>query len=193
MTVQTITSNYSTNTYIICDEGLAVVIDPSGDADKIGRCIRENDCKLVAILLTHGHFDHIDALQKLAVTSGAPTYISKNDVAMLSDPHLNASWLVFENLSVAVDNVNLLDGGEELCFGKMRFKVLATPGHTSGSLCYLSERALFSGDTLFADGYGRTDLPNSAPEQYASSLLSINKLLKTCTLYPGHGRIIYKE
>ena len=62
MTVQTITSNYSTNTYVICDEGLAVVIDPSSDADRIDRYISENGCKLVAILLTHGHFDHIDAL-----------------------------------------------------------------------------------------------------------------------------------
>lgn len=193
MTVQTITSNYSTNTYVICDEGLAVVIDPSGDADKIDQYISKNGCKLVAILLTHGHFDHIDALQKLATQSGASTYISRNDAAMLSDPYLNASWLVFENLSVTIDNVHLLDGVEELCFGKMTFKALATPGHTLGSICYLLERALFSGDTLFADGYGRTDLPNSAPKQYASSLLSINKLLKSCTLYPGHGRIIYKE
>ena len=83
MTVQTITSNYSTNTYIICDEGLAVVIDPSGDADKIGRCIRENDCKLVAILLTHGHFDHIDALQKLAVTYPVSVCDIRNQLRIL--------------------------------------------------------------------------------------------------------------
>jgi glyoxylase-like metal-dependent hydrolase (beta-lactamase superfamily II) len=193
MTIQKISGKYSTNTYIVHENGLAIVIDPSGDADQIYQCATAQGSRPVAILLTHGHFDHIDALQDLMLKFDAKVYISRDDFPMLSDPHLNASWLVFENISVSVKDPILLNGGETLCFGSMKFEALATPGHTSGSLCYLSEDALFSGDTLFADGYGRTDLPNSSPEKYASSILFVNKLLKTHTLYPGHGRILNKE
>ncbi|MBQ9121452.1 MAG: MBL fold metallo-hydrolase [Clostridia bacterium] len=193
MSVQTIIGPFSTNTYIVCSKDTSVVIDPSGDGESIYRRATAEGRVLAAILLTHGHFDHMDALAGLVSLSGAPVYISSFDFPMLSDPYLNASWLVGRCISASVNDVRLLSGGERLVFSDLSFLVYATPGHSEGSLCYLWEDNLFSGDTVFADGYGRTDLAGAKPELYASSLASIRPLIKTKNLYPGHGRIIIRN
>ena len=191
--IQILVSHFSTNTYLVSQGTLTVVIDPSGDAAEIYRRATSDGKKLSAILLTHGHFDHIDALESLVHLSQAPVYVSTSDQPMLADPYLNASWLVGEQVSAKIASTHPLSGGEVLAFGELIFQVYATPGHTEGCLCFLCEDALFSGDTVFADGYGRVDLPGARPELYRASLASIKDLIRTKNLYPGHGRIIIKE
>ena len=192
--IKTLTGPYSTNTYLVCGKSTCVVIDPSGDADVIYRALLATEKAPAAILLTHGHFDHIDALEALTSRSDIPVYISAADASMLTDPYLNAGWLIGETISAGVKDLHTLSGGEIIAFDDMTIQVYATPGHTAGSLCYLIDDAFFTGDTVFADGYGRTDLPNARADLYAQSLMSIAPLLKTKNLYPGHGRkIILKE
>lgn len=187
---QVISPFFATNTYVVTDGTVSVVIDPSGDADKLFRLATQEGRHIAAILLTHGHFDHIDALEALCARSGAPVYISEEDRPLLEDPYLNVSeFVIGKRIYAKVDCVKTVTHGQILSFGDLAFQVYATPGHTRGSVCYLSEDILFSGDTVFANCYGRDDLPNSAPELYAESIASISDLLKTKNLYSGHGRI----
>ena len=193
ISIQRVVSAFSTNTYVVRKDTASLVIDPSGDAEKLYRLATEKDCRLVAILLTHGHFDHIDALEGLVRLSGAPVYVADEDRPMLTDPHLNASWLAMCRITADVDDVRTVTDGEELELFGIPVRVYATPGHTGGCVCYRIGNALFSGDTVFADGYGRTDLAGARPELYAASLRAIEELMRTNSLYPGHGRIIIKE
>lgn len=191
MNVTQVTSRFfATNTYIVTDDKISVVIDPSGDADALFRLATQEGRRIAAILLTHGHFDHIDALEELCALSDALVYVSAEDRPLLMDPYLNVSEFVTgKRIYARVDRVVTVSHGQTLTFGALTFEVYATPGHTRGSVCYLSEDILFSGDTVFANCYGRDDLPNSAPELYAASIASILDLLKTKNLYSGHGRI----
>lgn len=186
--IQTFVGPYTTNTYLLTGAECCVVIDPSGDGEALYRVATKAGKRIAAILLTHGHFDHIDALESLAHLSGAPVYVSIHDSSMLTDPYLNASWLVGQSVTAAVNDLRTLSGDETLIFDDIVIKVIAAPGHSAGCVCYLTENALFSGDTIFADGYGRTDLPNAVPDQYEKSLSIIAPMLRRTDLYPGHGR-----
>jgi glyoxylase-like metal-dependent hydrolase (beta-lactamase superfamily II) len=186
--IQTFVGPYTTNTYLLTGTECCVVIDPSGDGEALYRAATKAGKRIAAILLTHGHFDHIDALESLAHLSGAPVYVSIHDSSMLTDSYLNASWLVGQSVTAAVNDLRTLSGDETLTFDDIVIKVIAAPGHSAGCVCYLTENALFSGDTIFADGYGRTDLPNAVPDQYEKSLSIIAPMLRRTDLYPGHGR-----
>lgn len=177
------------NSYLVSDDtGHAVVIDP-WNADVIASRIREEHLNLAAILLTHGHFDHTYGQVKLKAEFFVPSCLHADDADMIGNPDKNASDLaasLFKNCSFGKADV-LLAGGEKLSFGDLTFRVIHTPGHTKGSVCYICGGSLFSGDTLFRGSAGRTDLYGGDPNAMKDSLAIISSLDDIGDVYPGHG------
>lgn len=177
------------NCYLTDDGHDAVLIDPSAEAADVTAFLQRNELTLRAILLTHGHFDHILSLDALRAPA-VPVCLHCADADFLGDPDKSCyrTLLGIDARHAPADI--LLSGGETLHFGGMRFTVLHTPGHTSGSVCYRTENALFSGDTIFAEGVGRTDLPGGSLTAQAETLAMLRTLLDgapSLTVYPGHG------
>lgn len=170
--------------YIVWDDASAscVVIDPGDEAERIRRACEGH--RIEAILLTHGHFDHIGAVRELA-KDGAEIVIHSADAPMLLDERLNASWLVGDHIT-APEATRTIAEGDVLHYAGVAFKVLHTPGHTPGCVCYQAGECLFTGDTLFHFGYGRTDLPGGSMQQLAASLRRLQPLARQCEVYPGH-------
>lgn len=165
-----------TNCYIIYNEAKsAVVIDPSDEAELAAARIGALGLNVKAILLTHGHFDHGGDAARIRDLTGAPVYLHPADRAL-------PSWLT-HGLTADED----LAEGDELDFDGLRFRVLHTPGHTPGSVCFLCGDKLFAGDTLFAGSCGRTDFPGGSWPQMLASLRRLANLEGAYTVYPGHG------
>ena len=146
------------------------------------------DTNLKYILLTHGHFDHIIGVKSVKEKYGAQVVISKEDEPMLNSAKL--SLAVFCNAPQNnVDADIIVKDGDEITLGKTKIKVMATPGHTSGSVCYIAENCIFSGDTLFYCSCGRTDFPSGSPEQMRSSLQKLKALDGDYKVYTGHNNL----
>ena len=177
------------NTYVVSDdEKRCIVIDPSVDNDGVTNYILKNGLSLQAVLLTHGHFDHMRGVDRLCKKLNAPLYVHQLDECMLNDSYLNGSELMGEEFVVAQPAIDL-SGGERLKLMEDEIEVIHTPFHTKGSVCYylINNKLLFSGDTLFKNSIGRDDLPNSDPRKASESLNKIRKLPKECKIFPGHG------
>ena len=176
------------NAYIVSAQGRddCVVVDPGDDYPKLKRMIGARP--VAAILLTHGHFDHILGAGALAAQTGAPAYIRAEDAEMLNDPELNGYSLMGED-EMPGPALNALPLGDSISAAGLNFQVLPTPGHSKGSTClYLpSEGVLFSGDTLFQAGYGRLDLYGGSSEAMVRSLRRLFELPEDTRVYPGHG------
>ncbi|MBO4217849.1 MAG: MBL fold metallo-hydrolase, partial [Clostridia bacterium] len=140
-----------------------------------------------SVLLTHGHFDHIVGLEELYGLTKADVYIHEGDLPMLSDVYLNLSTAISGREIKADVPVKTLSGGEALTFGEETFTVLHTPGHSPGSVCYVSGDTVFTGDTVFSVGYGRTDFPGSSFLQLRNSIRLLKSTICGKTIYPGHG------
>ena len=167
----------------------AVIIDPADAADYIAGQCRTLDVKPAAVLLTHGHFDHILAAPELKREFGIPVCAYEKEAGMLADPSLSLTE-GFSRNPVTVKPDVLLRDGEEFTLAGFTWKTIATPGHTSGSACYYveAEDVLVSGDTLFRDSYGRTDLPTGSAMELARSIHRRLFVLPDDTMvYPGHG------
>lgn len=159
-----------------CNEFSQKMIDMIGDTD------------LKYILLTHGHFDHIIGVKSVKEKYGAQVVISKEDEPMLNSSKL--SLAVFCNAPQNnVDADIIVKNGDEITLGETKIKVMATPGHTSGSVCYIAENCIFSGDTLFYCSCGRTDFPSGSPEQMMSSLQKLKALDGDYKVYTGHNNL----
>jgi len=184
------TPGFAENVYIYYDENslAGVVIDPGDEAAAITKIINENKINVEAILLTHGHIDHIAAVNEIRELTGACVCAYAEDEALLIDPKLNMSAVFFgKNISVKPD-VLLTDGERANGIGG-RLKTIWTPGHTRGSACFYDaeEGILFSGDTLFLDSIGRTDLPGGDYETLIDSIKSkLLTLPDETRVYPGH-------
>ncbi|MCI6289933.1 MAG: MBL fold metallo-hydrolase [Clostridiales bacterium] len=168
---------YAENAYCIDGE---LLIDPGDDLPTLARLAGG----IKAILLTHGHFDHMLAAEELQKRTGVPVYVHPLDAPMLSDASLSAYNP--EVSSLPQPGHIACTAYPESLFG---FRVLHTPGHTPGSVClyHEGEKVLFSGDTLFRAGFGRTDLAGGSMHQLLSSLRTLLALPRDVRVYPGHG------
>lgn len=172
-----------TNCYLVFDPGRidALVIDPGDNPERIFSAL--NGRTPAAVLLTHGHFDHTGALSAFA---GVPIYIHEADAPMLSDPHLSVGD-GNGDLRPRPAATHLLADGEQLHLAGLDIAVLHTPGHTPGGVTYQIGDALFTGDTLFAHGYGRTDLPGGDFSALRRSLRRLLHLAGDFRVFPGHS------
>ena len=169
---------YQTNCYLVWDESAdtCVVIDPGYQPETVLAEVKRLGKEIAAILLTHGHFDHVGAVRDLAAETGCPVYLHEADLSM--PPQMTAGPLYY---------TNTYDEGNFVELAGLSFKVLHTPGHTPGSVCYEAGEHLFTGDTMFEHGYGRTDLPGGDFSAIVQSLKRLMPLQQDHQIYPGHG------
>ncbi len=173
------------NNYLLIDNKEAVLIDCSEAKPEILKAL--DGINLKYILLTHGHFDHVLGVNEMREKTGAKVYIHQNDLPRMQET--SAIMQTFGVSGVEVPQANeYLKDGDVFGFGDFEIKVIQTPGHTQGCVCYLVEDKLFSGDTLFKDSVGRCDLPGGDFAKMSDSIKNILfKLDENITVYPGHG------
>lgn len=187
------TSPLHTNTYVVINEGRGFVVDPGDKAKEIANALIKRKAKLEAILLTHAHFDHMAAVSELKEIFDAR--LNNGEVAIILHKADTDKIHSYKNLGFALGvKVKpftpdiLISGGETLHIAGLDIKVIHTPGHTKGGVCYVLDDVIFSGDTLFTSSYGRTDLYDGDFDELKNSI--INKLFRLQGEYevlPGHG------
>lgn len=165
-----------TNCYVAeGPEGRCVILDPAGEAHKVLEHLGRKKLTAEAILLTHGHFDHVGAVMELVAELEIPVYLCPGDKALPAF------------LTRPVGPTTEVTEGMVLELAGLRIQVLHTPGHTPGSVCYQVEDVLFTGDTLFDGSCGRVDLPGGEPKEMLKSLKRLKDMDFCGTIYPGHG------
>ena len=170
--------SYQTNCYLVWGENCdsCVVIDPGFEPETVLLKAQQLGKKIEAILLTHGHFDHVGGVKEIAQATGCRVYICPEEQAM--PQQWTAGELYYTHTYCEGDIVELAG---------VSFRVLHTPGHTPGSVCLMAEDRIFSGDTLFQSSCGRTDLPGGSWSEITKSLKRLAALEADYTVYPGHG------
>lgn len=179
-----------TNCYFVTNEVTkqTIIIDPPEQAGRIREKLEDKGLAPVAILLTHGHFDHIMAASDLSEDYGIPVYAPEAEKALLEAPRLNLSESMGSSFAITPDI--FLHDMEQLTIAGFPVRVLLTPGHTAGSVCYhfYEDNVLVSGDTLFFESVGRTDLPSGNMEHLLESIRTKLMCLEdSVKVYPGHG------
>lgn len=173
------------NIYIIIEGDGAIIIDPGYEFDSLVDLIESRDLKLEKILLTHGHGDHIGSCEQLRAKYNTPVYAHEKERELLLDPNLNLSAAMYGDISIEADFY--VNEDSEVYFNDHKIEFIYTPGHTIGSQCIKIGQNLFTGDTLFRNSIGRTDLPTSSPEDMKNSLEKIKLLDDELIVYPGHN------
>ena len=189
---QYVVGQVQTNCYVLVNAETkeCLVIDPGAAAVQLAERIRRDGYKTVAVLLTHGHFDHAGAAEALAEDFGVKIYAHEAEKETLSDSRKNVSWMVGAEECYHADEY--VSDEQELDLAGFHIRVLHTPGHTEGGCCYYLpyEEVLFSGDTLFAQSVGRTDFPGGSMSQIVRSIKEkLMVLPEQTTVYPGHNDV----
>lgn len=182
----------TTNAYFYIDENTkhGFLVDPAAEADKLLQIIKENGWTIEKILITHGHFDHIGAVEKLAKELNVPYYIHADGKQYLINPQMNLS--AFFAQKIALNNADYVEDGDEISLSaapEVKLKVIHTPGHTADSVVYYDKNndVAFVGDTVFKDSEGRTDLPGGNSFQLYNSIKNkVMTLPDNTILYSGH-------
>lgn len=181
---------FGTNTYLIWDESSneAAIIDCAAPDEKFLDQLKQSSLLLKFVICTHGHGDHIGGNQMLKSEFSPAICIHQDDAGMLSDPKKNLS-LYWEGNVISPPADRILHNDDEISLGKIKINIIHTPGHSRGSVCLITENLLFSGDTLFAAGIGRTDLPGGNYQELINSIQKkIFTLPESMMVYPGHGQ-----
>lgn len=199
-TVRIPAEGYGANCWVVIDEesGEFAIIDPSPCGDAFNAFLEKRGLdkkKLKYILLTHGHFDHITGADEIRDITGAPLAVHKNDSDCLTDPDKNAYKYFFREDLILRPAEIILNDGDVLSLGKSEIRVMHTPGHTKGSVCYFTEDSIYTGDTLFDRSIGRTDLLGGSMGELEESLRRLIRLERDYNIYPGHGSLstLYKQ
>lgn len=179
-----------TNCYLITNEDTkeTVIVDPAGEADRLCRYIDSHGIKPVAVLLTHGHFDHMMAVPEVTKRYGIKSYVHEDEKEVMEESYLNGCEMIGARVSVVPDEV--FKDKAELVFGGMLFEVIFTPGHTKGGVCFFMPQVnkLLCGDTLFQASVGRTDLPTGSMGTLIRSIRDrLFVLSEDVEALPGHG------
>ena len=178
--------DYQTNTYIVREAAskTCAIIDPGYHPEKILAHVEKLGLTVDAILLTHGHFDHVGAVERIVEATGCRLWMKESDWSQFPNP---ATAYFYPLANSDFTEIHFCEDGDEITAGGLTFGVLETPGHTWGSVCYVCENALFSGDTLFAGSCGRTDLPGGDQMWIQRSLHRLSEIEADLKVYPGHG------
>ncbi len=182
-----------TNCYVVTDEKTleCAIIDPGAESGRIMNYIDDNKLKVKYILITHGHFDHTMAVEAVYEATGARVFIHRNDANLegLHDDLKRCGVYKNNNAEKAPEEegLGLYAEGDILKVGNLEFKVLETPGHSRGSVSLICENAIFTGDTLFKDSCGRTDLEGGSYDVLMRSLKRLYLLEGDLEVYPGHA------
>lgn len=182
---------FAANCYVVAPSEAAecVIIDPGEDAERgIEEILARHRLKPIAVLLTHGHIDHVWSVAPVCGAKDIPAYVHPADRELLTDPNLGIGQPIFGGLTLSEpDDVKELTDGEAIAMGGLSFTVSHTPGHTPGSVTFHGDGTLFSGDLLFAGSIGRTDLPGGDDAQMRDSLAKTMELPDETIVLPGHG------
>lgn len=186
---------FEVNCYLYWDENSkdGVIIDPGADFETIKSEIENAGFIPKSVLLTHGHGDHIGAVREVMEFYNIPLYAGEGEEQLLTDAHYNMSASMGVNLTTPRPDFLVRDE-EIINIGSLQFRVLATPGHSPGGVCYLDEikNLLFCGDTLFFSSVGRTDFPGGSHKQLIDSIhTKLLRLPDSIICYPGHGPATY--
>lgn len=179
---------YEENCYIVYHNNIAFIIDPGGKADNIIKKIDENKLKPIFIILTHAHFDHTGAVNKLKEVYNIPVYMNKNDLYLIEG--YNEKDIDFFPLSQNIIIDKYLKENDIINFSDKYIKIIETPGHTKGSISILVDKHLFTGDTLFEYSIGRCDFPGGSYNEIIDSIKNkLFTLSEDIIVYPGHGNL----
>lgn len=177
------------NCYFIINGQDCLIIDPADDSSFILEEIQRQQLNLVAMLATHGHFDHVGAVGEIQLSLNVPLYVFKEDEFLIDRLNETAKYFLgFDPHFIKPTIIKYLNKNQ-LTISNYQLTIISSPGHTPGSCCYYIEKenALFTGDTLFKEGIGRTDLSYSSKEDLTKSLKTIFKLPRETIVYAGHG------
>ncbi len=186
---RTVVGPFATNCYLInkSDSQKCVIIDPGGDAELLLNKLLELNLELQAVLITHGHIDHVIALSEISKKIPVPVYAHKDDKQMLENIKIQGQMFglsEFEQPKVS----NWIQESDVIEIAGLKFRILHTPGHSPGGCCYFFNSEIFVGDTLFESSIGRTDLPGGDHELLISSIKTkLFSLPDAMIVYPGHG------
>lgn len=166
-----------------------LIFDPGYDADHIVQCLEQHDLQVIAFVLTHTHYDHINALADLHDQHPAPIYVHSKDWAWAFDGRNQAAPYYPRPRRPETDDIHWLENFSDYTLADLHFQCLETPGHTPGGCCILfpENGIMLTGDTLFKGSCGRTDLPGGSPRQLKDSLKKLKQLPDGIQIFPGHG------
>ncbi len=184
-----ITGPLGVNTYIVSDNGKAVIFDAGGNEEDIEAYLSDNGLNPVALVNTHGHFDHIGAIHPLMEKYGLPFYMHKDDEFLLGQGKKVMQMYGFGDMETPLVT-NHIEHGQKLDLGGITMDVIHTPGHTPGGCCFYIDglKSVITGDTLFLESVGRTDFPYSSTQSLVDSISErLFALPAETVVYPGHG------
>ncbi|WP_440895847.1 MBL fold metallo-hydrolase [Amphibacillus sp. Q70] len=178
----------TTNCYIVSENNQALIIDPGAESERIVKFLTDNDLTPIAILLTHAHFDHIGAVDDIREYYHIPVYLHSLEKEWLMNPKLNSS-IYFPLGDVKINSADHLFDMGDMSLGAFQFEVIHTPGHSPGGVTFIfaEQTTIISGDCLFREGMGRTDLVGGDQSILFNSIRELYKLPKHYKVLPGHG------
>jgi len=184
-----VVGSLQTNCYLVYDPKTnnTLIIDPADDGDYIIRKIKDLELNPIMILVTHAHFDHVLAVAELKLAYQIPFLMHRADLSILRRVQRTTKYFIGSQADPPLMPDSFIENKELINFGMEQLKVITTPGHTPGGISFYGKKRVFSGDTIFSDGVGRTDFPYGSKVELRKSIFRLLKLPSDTIVYPGHG------